>query len=79
MFQLYMPGYVCAALHSVQHKNLKRGQNSPYPWTLPQYGKNNQILKFKYPVEKLDTSNQKFLQKLSVNSYTMYDQLTQPC
>ena len=32
-FQLDMPGYVHAVLHSFQHKNPKKGQDYPYPWT----------------------------------------------
>ena len=49
--RLSIPGYVCAALHAFQHKKPKRPQDSPYPWTQPVYGKNNQILSEKSPDE----------------------------
>ena len=42
--QLSMPGYVRATLHAFQHEKLKRLQDSPYPWTQPVYGKNNQMI-----------------------------------
>ena len=45
MAQLSIPGYVGALLYSFQHENTKKGQDSPYPWTERQYGKNNHILR----------------------------------
>ena len=66
MVQLAMPGYTCVALHSFQHENPKRGQNSPYPWAPPQYVNNNQILNEKHPASELYAMNQKRLQKIVV-------------
>ena len=43
-FQLSMSGYVHVEFHNFQHKNSKTAQYSPYPYTLPQYINNNQIL-----------------------------------
>ena len=42
--QICVSWYVHAALHSFQHKKLKRLQDSPYPWTQPIYGNDNQTL-----------------------------------
>ena len=50
--QLSMPGYIRAALHDLQHKKPKQPQESPYPWTQPVYGKENQTLSEKAPAEQ---------------------------
>ena len=71
-----MPGYVHAALHDFQHEKPKQQQDSPYPWTQPIYGKNNQMLLEKAPAEKLDEHNQKRLQKYLGNSYIMREPQT---
>ena len=44
MVQLSIPCYLCAALHAFQQEKPKQPQDSPYPWTQPFYGKNNQML-----------------------------------
>ena len=49
--QLSIPGYVRTSLHAFQHEKPKRPQDSPYPWTKPIYGKNNQTLSEKAPAE----------------------------
>ena len=61
--QLSIPGYVRAALHSFQHQK-KSPQDSPYPWTQPIYGENNQMLLKKETAEKLDGNYQKRPQKI---------------
>ena len=63
-----MPGYVRAALHAFQHEKPKRPQDSPYPWTQPVYGKNNQMLSEKALAGELDEYNQKIIQKILVKS-----------
>ena len=40
--KLSILGYVTAALHSLQHKQIP--QDPPYPWTQPIYEKNNHML-----------------------------------
>ena len=77
MVQIPIPGYVRAALHSFQHKKHKRPQDSPYPWTQPIYGKNNQILSEKEPAEELDENNQKRLQKI-VGKFLYYARSIDP-
>ena len=59
-----MPSYVRATLHTFQNEKPKRPQNSPYPWTQPNYENNNQILPGKVPAELLDEYNKKRLQKI---------------
>ena len=75
--QLSMPGYVRAALHAFQHEKPKRPQDSPYPWTQPVYGKNNQMLSEKAPAEELDENNQKRLQKI-VGKFLYYARAIDP-
>ena len=58
-----MPGYVSVALQYLQHEKPKRPQDSPYPWTQPVYGENNQVLSEKSPAEELDENIKKRLQK----------------
>ena len=52
-----MPWNVRASLHAFQQDKPKRPQDSPYPWTQPVYGKNNQMLSEKATVEELDEYN----------------------
>ena len=72
-----MPGYVCASLHSFQHEKTKRPQDSPYPWTQPICGKNNQTPSEKAPANKLDENNQKRLRKI-VGIFLYYDRAIDP-
>ena len=58
-----MPEYVCAEIYAFQHEKPKLPHDSPYPWTQPDDGKNNQMLSEKAPSEGLDKNNQKRLQK----------------
>ena len=51
--QLSIPGYIRAALHVFQHEKPKLLQDSPYPLTQPDYGKNNLMLSEKSPSEEL--------------------------
>ena len=46
--------------------NSKIEKDSPYPWTPPQYGENNQIINEKNLAIELDTSNQRRFQKIVV-------------
>ena len=64
--QLSIPDYVRAALLAFQHKKPKRPQDSPYPWTQPVHGNNNQMLSEKAPYEEFDEHNQKRLHKIVV-------------
>ena len=49
--QLSMSGYVRVSLHQFQQEKAKREKDSPYPWALPQFVKNNQIINNKTPAE----------------------------
>ena len=71
--QLYIPGYVSAALHSFQHEKPKIPHDSPHPWTQPIY-----LKKTYYIIKKIQLKNwikiiKNDLIKLSENSCIMIE------
>ena len=60
-----MPGYIPAARHKFQHKDPKKPQYSPHPWTKPTFGQRIQWVKVDPNSPKLDKPGTLRVQSIS--------------
>jgi hypothetical protein len=62
---LYMPGYIKAALHKYQHPAPARPEPSPHPWNPPIYGAKTQFVSDTKPSPALSDKDINKLQQLT--------------
>jgi hypothetical protein len=62
---LYMPGYIKAALHKYQHPALARPEHAPHTWNPPIYGAKTQFVDDKPTSPALSDKDVNKLQQLT--------------
>jgi hypothetical protein len=74
---LYMPGYIKAALHKYQHPTPTRPEHAPHQWNPPIYGAKTQYVEDTQDIPPLSTKDLTCQQKLG-GTLIYYDRLVYP-